>query len=300
MAFNAFGQLIAQYNSSLPTLTDGDFAVVSVDVNGRVIVTAVDLDIRNLAASQDNVAIQTAGGNALAIAADGSIAVTDNGSSLTVDGTVAVSGIAGTVAVTQSTSPWVISGAVTNAVLTSLDHQDGAAWAADNHGIEMLAVRHDATGPLTGVADGDYSPLQVDANGNLKVAGTFAVQVDDVFESGTEGDAGSDSAGDGIVPILKVSMSDVVTIPVGAGVTYYVTGLDFSADNLAAYELIIDDDGTPTEWIRVGSINGNVDIGKSFERAIEITGAADRSLILRAQALKSDCNASGGINGYTR
>lgn len=291
MSFNPFGQYIGQYNASLPTLTDGDFAVMALDVNGRVIIT-------------------------------------DGGQSITVDGTFwqATQPVSGTF--WQATQP--VSGPLTDAELRAtpvpvsatdldirdlthvsdsvkigdgVDFLDILAWDAASGGAEKgllpFAIRHDADTSLVGT-DGDFAPLQVDSLGRLKVAGTFDVQVDDVFESGTEADAGSDAAGDGIVPILKASMSDVVTIPVGAGVTYYITGLDFSADDLAAYELIIDDDGTPTEWIRVGSITGNVDIDKSFERAIEIAGAADRSLILRAQGLKKNCNASGGINGYTR
>jgi hypothetical protein len=41
--------------------------------------------------------------------------------------------------------------------------------------VSALAVRNDATGPLTGVADGDFSPLQLDANGNLKISGAITI-----------------------------------------------------------------------------------------------------------------------------
>lgn len=61
------------------------------------------------------------------------------------------------------------------AELQLIDNIDGAVWAAGSTGIEALAVRKDASGPLTGVQDGDFSPLQVDANGNLKVAGSLSV-----------------------------------------------------------------------------------------------------------------------------
>lgn len=54
--------------------------------NTTIAVTATDLDIRNLSAAQDNVAISD-GTDTLAINADGSVNITDNGGSLTVDAT---------------------------------------------------------------------------------------------------------------------------------------------------------------------------------------------------------------------
>lgn len=54
------------------------------DGGNSITVDAVDFDIRNLSASQDNVAISD-GTDTLGINADGSINITDNGSSLTVD-----------------------------------------------------------------------------------------------------------------------------------------------------------------------------------------------------------------------
>lgn len=81
--------------------------------------------------------------------------------------------------VTQSALP---TGAATETTLASvltaigaLEKADGAVWSAGTMGIESLAVRKDASGPLTGVADGDWSPLQVDANGQLKVAASITI-----------------------------------------------------------------------------------------------------------------------------
>lgn len=54
--------------------------------NTSIVVTATDLDIRDLSASQDNVAISD-GSDTLAINADGSVNITDNGGSITVDAT---------------------------------------------------------------------------------------------------------------------------------------------------------------------------------------------------------------------
>lgn len=61
------------------------------------------------------------------------------------------------------------------AAIQGLDYADGSAWAAGSMGIEALAVRQDASGPLSGVADGDFSPLQVNANGELKVAASVTI-----------------------------------------------------------------------------------------------------------------------------
>lgn len=56
------------------------------DAGGSLTVDATDLDIRDLSAAQDNVAISD-GTDTLAINADGSLNITDNGGSLTVDAT---------------------------------------------------------------------------------------------------------------------------------------------------------------------------------------------------------------------
>lgn len=68
--------------------------VMAVNGDGSIntvsTVSATDLDIRDLSASQDNVAISD-GTDTLAINADGSINITDNGGSITVDGAVTVS-----------------------------------------------------------------------------------------------------------------------------------------------------------------------------------------------------------------
>lgn len=99
---------MADFNSSLPVRTENDGDVVvkvadsaipsqqlTVNADGSVNITdnggsltvdGVDFDIRDLDASQDNVAISD-GTDTLAVNADGSINITDNGGSLTVDAT---------------------------------------------------------------------------------------------------------------------------------------------------------------------------------------------------------------------
>lgn len=56
------------------------------------------------------------------------------------------------------------------AVTVSGGANTGSIFGAADPGLVVLGVRHDATGALTGVADGDVSPIQFDSNGSIKVA----------------------------------------------------------------------------------------------------------------------------------
>ena len=57
--------------------------------------------------------------------------------------------------------------------LQGLSHAEDAVHTSGDLGIMSLAVRNDAGTALA--ADGDYIPLSTDANGNLRVAGTFSI-----------------------------------------------------------------------------------------------------------------------------
>lgn len=153
-------------------------------------------------------------GNPLRVDPTGSTAqpVTDNGSSLTVDGTVAV---LGTVAVTDNSSTLsvddggstlTVDGTVTanlsatdNTVLDSIDTStqgiladtasiqtaveliddvvkaEDAAHQSGDKGVMTLAVRQDTQSDFG--ADGDYVPLSVDADGKLRVAASVSAEV---------------------------------------------------------------------------------------------------------------------------
>jgi len=68
------------------------------------------------------------------------------------------------------------------------------SWAEGDAGVSALAVRQDADGPLSGVADGEYTPLQVDELGRLRVVSDLDVDMDFVYpeDSGhSSGDLGS-------------------------------------------------------------------------------------------------------------
>lgn len=61
-----------------------------------------------------------------------------------------------------------------NVALDGTTQNGGSSYVAGDKGGVALAVRKDSTGPLSGVDDGEYGPLQTDANGNLKVAATLS------------------------------------------------------------------------------------------------------------------------------
>lgn len=83
---------IAVTGSVVVSTASGDSLTVdgTVNIGNTVTVTATDLDIRDLDHSQDSVAVGD-GTDILAVNADGSINITDNGGSITVDGAVTVS-----------------------------------------------------------------------------------------------------------------------------------------------------------------------------------------------------------------
>jgi hypothetical protein len=152
----------ATANPIFVQLTDGtDLALIDASgnlgvtiSNASIVVTATDLDIRDLTHVSDSVKIGD-GTDFLAVAADGSIAVTDNGGSLTVDGTVAAtqSG-AWTVAATQS-GTWNI-GTVTS-ITNAVTIQDGG---------NVISV-DDAGGSLT-------------VDGTVAISGTVTVSATDL------------------------------------------------------------------------------------------------------------------------
>lgn len=166
-------------------------------INASLAVTATDLDIRDLSHAQDSIKIGD-GTDFLAINADGSVNITDNGGSLTVDAVdldirdlsfatdkVDVSGssvsISGNVNVTQGTSPWVIGdggGSIT--VDGSVDigvmpgqYAEDSAHVSGNMGNFMLAVRNDTNAVLTS-NDGDYSPISVSSSGAVRTTVNFS------------------------------------------------------------------------------------------------------------------------------
>jgi len=119
---------MSDFNSSLPVRTEsaGDLAVkivdasitsqqLAVNADGSInsVVSATNLDIRDLSHSQDSIKIGD-GTDFLAINADGSLNIADGGGSITVDGSVTVSAtnldIRDLAAATDSVAAWMKDG----------------------------------------------------------------------------------------------------------------------------------------------------------------------------------------------
>lgn len=150
----------------------------SITVDGSVTVTATDLDIRDLSASQDNVAISDGtdtlavnndgsinavvsatdldirdlthvsdsvkigdGTDFLAVAADGSIAITDNGGSLTVDGTVTIQDGGNAISVDDAGGSLTVD--ATDLDIRDLTHVSDSIKVGD--GTDLLAVNADGS-----------------------------------------------------------------------------------------------------------------------------------------------------------
>lgn len=118
---------------------------IGVNVQGTVTVDAVNLDIRDLTHVSDNVGIGD-GTNLAAVNASLELQVRDDDANTDLD---------------------TIAGAI---------HLEDSAHTTADPGIFALAVRQDADAAFG--ADGDYSPLQVDSSGFLKVAGSFTAAED--------------------------------------------------------------------------------------------------------------------------
>lgn len=112
--------------------------------------------------------------------------------------------------VTQSVLP---AGAATETTLASilseiaaLSHAEDAAHVSGDIGIQMLVVRRDSAGALAG-SDGDYSPLQVDANGALRITGTIT-ELDNYAEDSVHS---SGAMGEFILAVRNDSSSSLVS-----------------------------------------------------------------------------------------
>jgi hypothetical protein len=114
----------------------------------------------------------------LELSSNGLLVDVANIGTVTVSGTVAVSGVTGDVAVVNGTTAFAV-GATTN-----YEYTTATAWANTHVGAYTLAVRKDADAAL--VADGEYGPLQTDANGFLKVAGSLSItQPNSTYHAGS-------------------------------------------------------------------------------------------------------------------
>lgn len=165
------GALPAVATAAAPSSTEGNQVALSTDLAGA-------LRVGTHAVTQSgtwNVGTVTSVTNVVHVDDNSStISIDDGAGSITVDGTVAISG---TVSVNSHavTNAGTFSVQESGAALTSLQLIDDTvvtedtAHSSGDKGIMALAVRRDANTSLSDTT-GDYTPLQVDATGSLKVA----------------------------------------------------------------------------------------------------------------------------------
>ena len=157
------------------------------------------------------------------------------------------------------------------------------AHASGDLGIGAMAVRKDAAGTLVS-ADGDYSFLQVDANGNLRVTGGGGGTQFAEDAAHTTGDLGTaalavrkDAAGtlvgtDGDYAMLQVDANGNLRVTGAGGGTQYTEA---------------DSDATPTGTVAMGlsptnttlalRVNASGYLEVVFAEAIEVTGEVEIS-----------------------
>lgn len=339
--FTNFAQLVGQYNSSLPTLSDGVSSNLQLDENGRLLIKGdIDVNLDHTAGDSVqvgdgteiilvntdgsiNVYLTDSDGHSLDITASGEVQVvpgsgavftiTPDGGSLTVDSelntddldtgagtdTQAIIGLAlaesGGHVLVGSANPMPVS--ATDLDIRDLTHVSDSVAIGD--GTDTLEIEsdgsintrlHDSAGTgLTSTLVGADQALDVN------VVQTVA------SDAGTEADAVSDSANDGLIA-LTGSVDTLLTIAVPAGTTYHITGWQWACNEQADFRLEVYDDTTLTETIRRSLNSGAVPTGEMiFPTPIEITGGTNISIQVRARHVDGVAQglAMGAVNGYT-
>jgi hypothetical protein len=138
--------LFVQLSDGSAVLTSTGGALdVNID-NASIVVTATDLDIRDLDHTTDSVALGD-GTDLLAINNDGSINITDNGGSITIDGTITIQDGGNSITIDDGGSSITVDGTVT-VTATDLDIRD-LSDATDSvsigDGTDTLAVNTDGS-----------------------------------------------------------------------------------------------------------------------------------------------------------
>lgn len=180
------------------TSTDGDYSPISTDSAGRVGISdlggsitvdgTVALDAGTLAALE-SITVQNGAGAA-------AVNIQDGGNSITVDGTVA----------------------------TNSERAEDSAHTTGQVGNFILAVRQDAQGSMVDT-NGDYAPLQVDANGFLRV---------DVPNSSTNAGTSRVTVGAAAVSLLAAASRRRLFVQ-NVGTTIIYLGLGGTAPTTSVY-----------------------------------------------------------------
>lgn len=181
--------------------------------------------------------------------------------------------------------------------VTALTKAEDSAHVTGDSGIMALAVRADTDGPLTD-ANGDYSPLQTDAQGRLKVASVSALEGSEQY---TVTDALA-AAGDGVETITAAATPwiTVASFAHTSG-TAYVYGWQWACDQNADARLITDDTADIVVYKRSLNSSAQPTYQEHFDLngRIEIAGAANLSIklqIKKRSATGGNANGTGSIH----
>ena len=225
VAVNASGQLevdISAQQSGDITIADGG-NVISVDDGGANLSVDWAGTVPPIGAGTEAAALRVT----LATDSTGVVSVDDGGGALTVDN-------AGTFAV-QSTlqansgvdiGDVDVTSVVPGVAATNLGKAEDAAHTTGDTGVMALAVRNDALAALAGT-DGDYAPLQVDADGALYVHDANLVSTSNSTTATLANDATYTGTGE------DVSQYAAVTVTMDASHDSAASGLsvEFSTDS---------------------------------------------------------------------
>lgn len=307
--------MLAVRNDANSTLvdTDGDYAPLQVDADGRLKVATVvsvepsdaeyaedsahssgETGLFMLAVRQDTLAASTdtdGDYSAFKVDADGELYVTDEGARALLT------------TIDADTGAIATSVASIDSELQSITHEEDAAHSSGDDGVMSLAVRADADGTLADT-DGDYAPFQVNADGYLKV---ILKDSSATFEApGTESYAVTDAlaaAGDGLATITAAATPwiSLATISVPSGTTAYVYGWQFACDQNCQARIMTDD--TSDEIVYKTDVNSSAMPGVREHFAndgrIEIVGAANLELRIEMKKRSStggDANGTGSLH----
>jgi len=273
----AYVLAVRQNTLASSTDADGDYASFKVNANGELyttdtdaiaLLTTIDVDTGNIATSTASIDTKLTTTNSLltTIDADTSSIATD------------ASTIAG-----DTTS--------IDANLTLLTQAEDDVHVSGDSGIMALAVRSDADGPFA--ANGDYTPLQTDAQGKLKVVTTIAVEGSEQY---TVTDALA-AAGDGIETITAAATPWVTVASLShTSGTAYIHGWQWACDQNGDARIVTDDTSDIIVYKRALNSSAQPTYQEHFGTSgrIEIAGAA--SLEIKLQIRKRSATG-GNANG---
>lgn len=288
---NASGELYVKDSDSLDKLTEIDTVLDSIKVDTGAMVTdlaAIEAELLDQGLSLDAMVTDLA-----AIETE----LLDQGTTL--DG-IKTDTAAIVVDVAAIEAELLDQGTTLDSISTeisSMSHAEDSAHVSGDVGMMPLAVRADTDGSLVD-ADGDYSPLQVDSNGMLKVSASIAALGSEQF-SVTDALAGG---GDGLETITAVATPWVTVASLShTSGTAYIYGYQWACDQNAQVRLVSDVSGTVTYYKTSINSSANPGMSEHFsdQGRIEIAGVANQEIRLQIKKRSDkggDANGSGSIH----